>query len=169
MLSYIGQVITSIPGGLLVLEAMPFISIALVLFALYIFIQHYQVFTRKRLDGEIVKSELEADFNGGMNKSSMFIYRANLDFKFEYEGKTYHTSKTSSFQFKSAFDPMAGEKVRRFPVGGAVSVYLNPKKPEASIVENMFPYNIYLIGMVALLSICSTMLWFIQSIKTTFS
>ena len=151
MLNFIGQWIVSIPGGMTALGVMPYISIVLVLYAIWVFTQHYQVFNRPKVEGVVKKSDLISEFNGGMNKSSMFRFCAELEFEFKFEGKKYSTSKTSSLEFNGSFDAMASEKVRQFPVGKAVAIYVNGKNPNKSIVENLFPYSIYLIGLGAIL------------------
>lgn len=134
----------------MVLEAMPWISLALVLYSLWIFIHHYQVYNRKRIEGVVKKSTLVSEFNGGMNNDSMFRYFADLEFEFEVDERVVLGKRTSSVHFNSTVDPLATEKLRHFPVGKKVAVYLNEKAPEKSIVENLFPYSIYLVGLIAL-------------------
>lgn len=133
------------------LEAMPYVSVMLILFSLWIFIRHYQIFNRNIAEGVVKKSELISEFNGGLNKSSMFRYFADLEFEFEVNQQSFIGKKTSSLEFNSSVDPLAGDKIRRYPVGKKVKVYVDQKNPEKSIVENMFPYSIYVIGLIAVL------------------
>ena len=81
----------------------------------------------------------------------MFRYFADLEFEYEVDNQAFTGSKTSSLEFNSAVDPLAGDKIRRYPVGKKVNVYVDQKKPAKAIVENMFPYSIYIIGMIAVL------------------
>lgn len=133
------------------LEAMPYLSLALILFSLWIFIRHYEIFKRHKVEGVVKKSELVSEFNGGMNKSSMFRYFADLEFEFEFNKQTFIGKKTSSLEFNSSVDALASEKIQRYPIGKKVSVYVDEKHPEKSIVENLFPYSIYIIGLIAVL------------------
>lgn len=151
MLEFLGGWVLKIPGGMVALEAMPYVSLVLILYSLWVFIHHYQIFNRPKVEGVVKKSELISEFNGGMNKSSMFRYFADLEFEFVYNKQTYTGKKTSSLEFNSAVDPLAGDKINRYPLGKKVKVYIDPKSPEKSIVENMFPYSIYVIGLISVL------------------
>ena len=151
MLEFLGQWTLSIPGGMVALETMPYFSLILVIYALWVFIHHYQIFNRKKIEGIVRKSELVANFNRGLNKSSMFVYFADLEFEYKVNDESYVGNRTSSLEFNSAVDPFAYKKVRCYPVGRKVSVYVDEDKPEKAIIENLFPYSVYIMGLIAIL------------------
>ena len=81
-------------------------------------------------------------------------YSADIAYQFRVGGSRY-TGETIAFAIGSSHQSSAENRVRKYPLGMAVSVYYNPNDPTKSVLEPGYRReDIYMLLFVGILTLC---------------
>lgn len=98
-----------------------------------------------KVTGIIIRSEIEKYV-----KNESDVYRVNLCYSYNANGKIYENSKICFMHFSSGFQFMADKLLKKYQLNTPVKVYCQPSNPQNSVLEPGFNA-----GFVIFFSLCS--------------
>ena len=88
------------------------------------------------------------------------VYRPEVNFEYEYQGKKYRSSNWSTGFASSSFKGAAQSVVDRFPVGSEPPCFVNPDDPSQALLDRSFQKsNLFALFMLIFLAVGGGLMW----------
>lgn len=88
------------------------------------------------------------------------VYRPEISFEYEYQGKKYRSSNWSTGFASSSFKGAAQSVVDRFPVGSEHPCFVNPDDPSQAVLDRSFQKsNLFALFMLVFLIVGGGLMW----------
>jgi len=110
------------------------LTISGVLFAMGFWIRHREAAIRAwpQSTGKIVKSEPLRQYVGQGREEVLPI----IEYEFDYQGRSVRTSHWRFGNFSVGNNISSGAVISRYPIGSSVTVFVNQRRPEKSVLES---------------------------------
>ena len=89
--------------------------------------------------------------DSGRTQHNDVKYRLEVHYRYEFEGKSYLSSRIKLLPIASRAPGKIKKRQRRYPIGASVTCYVNPGKPSVAILQRPTKAALYSIWFPALL------------------